>query len=51
MWIVSVALMTSWMVCVLLGFTFFGLTHLLCAGAVALEVFRRPARRAASTPH
>ena len=45
MWFVSVLLVTLWMVLVLLGLTFFGLTHLLCAGAVSIELLRRPAAR------
>jgi hypothetical protein len=45
MWILSVMLLASWMICALLGITLFGLTHLLGAGAIALELLRRPARR------
>lgn len=45
MWFVSVLLVTLWMVLVLLGLDFFGLTHLLAAGAVSLELFRRPGAR------
>lgn len=45
MWVVSVLLLTLWMVLVLLGLTFFGLSHLLCAGAISIELFRRPAAR------
>jgi hypothetical protein len=36
--------MTTWMVLLLLGLTFFGLAHLLCAGAIAIEVFRRDSK-------
>ena len=45
MWFVSVALMTRWMVLVLLGHTCFGLSHLLCAGAISIELFRGPSGR------
>jgi len=42
MFFVSVALMSLWMVLVVLGHTFFGLSHLLCAGAISIELFRGP---------
>ena len=42
MWIISVALMSMWMVLALLGFTFHGLAHLLFAGSVGIELLRRP---------
>lgn len=45
MWVVSVSLMTLWMMLALLGITLFGLTHLLCIGAIALEISRQPLRR------
>jgi len=45
MWIVSVLLMTLWMVSALLGFTLFGLTHLLGLGAIAIELLRHPKPR------
>jgi len=45
MWLVSLSLMTTWMVLLLLGLTFFGLAHLLCAGAIAIELFRTEAKR------
>lgn len=45
MWFLSVSLMTAWMLCVVIGFTPFGLTHLLCAAAIAIELFRRTGRR------
>lgn len=48
MWLVSVSLMTTWMVCLVLGFTLFGLAHLLCAGAVAIELCRSNAGRRTS---
>jgi hypothetical protein len=32
------------MACALLGITLFGLTHLLCVGAITIEVLR-PAKR------
>ena len=44
-WIVNLSLMTVWMACELLGFKFFGLTHLLFVGAIALELMRHPASR------
>lgn len=43
MWIISVALMSIWMVLTLLGFTFHGLAHLLFASSVGIELLRRPA--------
>ena len=46
MLLVSVLLMTLWMACALLGFTLFGFTHLLCIGAIAIEVLRSHPRRA-----
>ena len=46
MWF-AVLLMSLWMALVLLGHTYFGLTHLLGVGAVAMEVIRRPAPRRA----
>jgi hypothetical protein len=49
MLLVAVTLMTTWMVCLLLGFTLFGLAHLLCAGAIAIELFR-PGRKRRPSP-
>lgn len=43
--VISVPLLTLWMMLSLFGITLFGLTHLLCVGAFALEVLRRPVRR------
>jgi hypothetical protein len=48
MWIASLSLLTLWMALALLGITLLGFTHLLCAGAIAIEVLRRPARREAA---
>lgn len=45
MWFIGVALMSMWMVLALLGLTFHGLSHLLCAGAISIELFRRPGAR------
>lgn len=45
MWIVGVLLMTLGMACAVLGWTFFGLTHLLFVGAVAIELLRGSAGR------
>jgi len=45
MLIVSVSLMTLWMVCALLGFTLFGFTHLLFISAIAIEVMRHHEKR------
>lgn len=46
MWIVSISLMASWMVCVLLGLGRFGVTHLIVVAAIAIELIHRPAPRA-----
>jgi hypothetical protein len=45
MTLVSISLMTLWMVCALLGFTVFGLTNLLLLGAVTIEVLRPAPKR------
>ena len=42
MWVLSVSLLALWMVCSLLDYTMFGLTHLLFIGAVAIQLFHRP---------
>lgn len=44
-WMIRVALLSLWMVFMLLGITLLGFTHLLGAGAIALELLQRPARR------
>ena len=49
MWLVSLSLMTTWMVCLLLGITLFGLAHLLCACAIAIELFRTGGKRKATS--
>lgn len=52
MWMASLALLTLWMALALLGLTFFGFTHLIGLGAIALELLRRPAvRTAAAAAH
>jgi hypothetical protein len=47
--VISVPLLTLWMMLSLFGITLFGLTHLLCVGAFTLEVLRRPARQRRET--